>query len=187
MTRVVGPRRLWREGNMHRWLRSDLNFRLATQALAIMRRHSPQMHDPNVFDEFYRAFKEELLRFEAEDEVVPSRWTVFIPSEATRNRILHVASYSLGRAAGLGFLGLGTLAQRSETERSDGERSGASVPRPTAKSPSLPSLASWPLGRSSFCPGRFLAAVDRPRRSIPQSLMRAPMAVVAKPRLQPSI
>lgn len=58
---------------MHLRLRSELNFRLARRAFFILGRTFPQDVDRAVFDELYRAFQEELIRYEAEAERLEAR------------------------------------------------------------------------------------------------------------------
>lgn len=58
---------------MHQRLRNELVFRLARRALSILGCRLPQQLERGTFDECYRAFQEELGRYEAELEQMNSR------------------------------------------------------------------------------------------------------------------
>jgi hypothetical protein len=71
ITLICGDYRL--EKNMHVRLRNELVFRLTQRALAICGRRPPSHFERGAFDECYRAFQEELDRYEADLERMESR------------------------------------------------------------------------------------------------------------------
>lgn len=58
---------------MHLRLRNELVFRLTRRALSILGGRPPQQFERGAFDECYRAFQEELSRYDAELEHMNSR------------------------------------------------------------------------------------------------------------------
>jgi hypothetical protein len=58
---------------LHLRLQNELAFRLSREALRIIGRNLPEHERRQRFDELYRAFKEEVLRYDEEKKLMEAR------------------------------------------------------------------------------------------------------------------